>query len=136
MLARRLSQFSFTTIFCLLFVSAALAQAGHPVKGSWLGFYGPDAGEQRRMRLLFDWKDQELLGVINPGRYSVDIDSVSIDYDTWTMTIEANLPRKDGEMARFVATGVIDNLGSWTNRRYKGSYTHGAESGEFQFLIN
>jgi hypothetical protein len=123
-------------ISVLLFATVAFAQAGHPAKGSWVGYYGPNATEQRRMRLLFDWRDRELTGVINPGRSAVKIDKVSIDYDTWTMTLEADLPTASGEKTHFVATGVIDNLGSWTNRRYKGTYTYGSESGEFQFLIN
>ena len=120
----------------ILLGSLAVAQVGHPVKGSWVGYYGPSETEQRRIRLLLDWDDREIVGVINPGRNASTIDRVTIDYETWTLTIEADLPREGGDPARFVAAGVIDNLGSWTNRRYMGTYTHGAEAGNFQFLIN
>jgi hypothetical protein len=137
MLSRVMIRYLSRTIFALSFVGfVAVAQVGHPVKGAWLGMYGPDAADQRRIRLLLDWENREIVGVIDPGRNSTEIERVSIDYDTWTMTIEADLASDGGGVARFVATGTVDNLGSWTNRRYKGTYTHGSESGEFQFLIN
>ena len=135
MIKKCLARLGVATFLSCLSLSIAVGQAGHPVKGSWIGFYGPDS-DQQRMRLFLDWKDREVVGVINPGRNSTPIDSVTIDYDTWTMTIEANLPQANGQAARFIATGIVDNLGSWTNRRYRGTYTHGDESGEFTFLIN
>jgi len=133
MTARDLSR---VAIAVLIVSSTAIAQVGHPAKGSWLGYYGPDAGNQRRIRLLLDWEDRQVVGVINPGRSAVEISRVAIDYETWTMTIETDELPMDGKVARFVATGTMDNLGSWTKRRYRGSYTHGTESGEFEFFIN
>ena len=35
-----------------------------------------------------------------------------------------------------ITTYVIDNLGSWTNRRYRGTYTHGNEKGTFDLVLN
>ena len=128
------------SVFAFILMAAcaigAVAQTGHPAKGSWLGYWGPDASEQRRMRLLLDWEDRTLSGTINPGRNGVAIASAAIDYDTWTLTIEAEMPVEDGDTERFVAVGVLDNLGSWTNRRYAGTYTLGNESGEFEFMLN
>ena len=114
----------------------AVAQTGHPAKGSWLGYWGPDASEQRRMRLLLDWEDRAVTGAINPGRNAVQITRSAIDYDNWTLTIEADMPVQDGDSVRFVATGVLENLGSWTNRRYAGTYTLGNESGTFELMLN
>ena len=112
------------------------AQVGHPAKGSWLGYWGPSEADQRRLRLLLDWENREIVGTINPGRNSVTIDRTAIDYETWTMTFEAELPRDDGTPSRLVATGVLDNLGSWTNRRYRGTYVHGDEEGTFELYLN
>jgi hypothetical protein len=39
-------------------------------------------------------------------------------------------------MARYVATGTLENLGSWTNRRYSGTYRHGDERGTFLVTLN
>jgi hypothetical protein len=116
---------------CLALTAPTGAQTGHPAKGTWLGYWGPDADEQRRIVLLLDWDDREVVGVINPGRRAVQVASAEIDYDTWTMTLEADLPTADGEAVRWVATGTLENLGSWKNRRFSGDYTHGAETGAF-----
>ena len=124
------------TLLVLGFAAAATAQVGHPAKGSWLGYWGPSEDEQRRLRLLLDWKEREVTGTINPGRNAVAIDRTEVDYDTWTLTIEAEMPGADGSPARFVATGVLDNLGSWTNRRYRGTYVHGDEEGTFELALN
>lgn len=129
-----------SSLLCLLAMTSlaavAPAQTGHPAKGSWLGYWGPDSASQQRLRLLLNWEDRAVIGVINPGRNAVTIESASIDYDSWTMTIEADMPVDGGATQRFVATGVLDNLGSWTNRRYAGTYTLGSESGSFELLIN
>ncbi len=121
-----------------IFLSLALpatAQLGHPAKGSWTGFYGPNDSDQNRFRLLLNWADQEITGVINPGRKAISLDKVELDYSTWTMTLEAEMP-VDGGIAHFVVTGKLENLGSWTNRLYSGTYTLGSASGEFWLSLN
>ena len=132
------------TRYIRLFVPAALlilaaplgAQVGHPAKGSWLGYWGTSADERNRMLLVLDWQDRELTGRINPGRNQVEVRRAEIDYDTWTLTIEADMPTADGGAAAFVATGRLENLGSWVNRRYSGTYTHGGERGVFLLTLN
>ena len=126
-------------LFCLgIFLSLVLpatAQVGHPAKGSWTGYYGPNDSDQNRFRLLLNWTNREIIGVINPGRRAISLDKVELDYSTWTLTLEAELP-VEGGTAHFVVTGKLENLGSWTNRRYSGSYTLGGESGEFWLSLN
>ncbi|MGD8340674.1 MAG: hypothetical protein PVH89_07815 [Gammaproteobacteria bacterium] len=112
------------------------AQVGHPAKGSWLGYWGTSAENRNRMLLVLDWEDRALVGTINPGRNGVAVQRADIDYDTWTLTIEAEMPSEGGRMAPFVATGKLENLGSWVNRRYSGTYTHGAEQGVFLLTLN
>ena len=121
----------------LLVISAPLgAQTGHPAKGSWLGFWGASEDEMSRMLLVLDWEDREISGTINPGRNSATVNSATIDYDTWTMTIEADMPDAGGDTRPFVATGTLENLGSWVNRRYSGTYSLGDESGTFSLTLN
>ncbi|MDE0004727.1 MAG: hypothetical protein OXQ29_18710 [Rhodospirillaceae bacterium] len=112
------------------------AQLGHPAKGAWSGYWGPGESGQRRVLLLLEWIDNEITGVINPGRNGAQIDRAELDASTWTLTIEADMPVERGGTARYVATGKIENLGSWTNRRYSGTYTHGDESGTFLMTLN
>jgi hypothetical protein len=59
--------------FAMIVAVAAQAQTGHPAKGSWLGYWGPDTDERRRMRLLLDWENRTVIGTINPGRNGVPI---------------------------------------------------------------
>lgn len=119
----------------LLLALPATAQVGHPAKGSWTGYYGPNDSDQNRFRVLLSWTDREITGVINPGRSAINLAKVELDYSTWTMTLEAEMP-VDGGTAHFVVTGKLENLGSWTNRLYSGTYTLGSESGEFWLSLN
>jgi hypothetical protein len=110
--------------------AAALAQTGHPAKGSWSGDLAA-AGASTRIRLLIDAWNGDLTGTINPGRRGVEMNSVTLDPDSWTLTIRAPMP--EGEL---VLRGTLSNLGSWTNRKYIGTYSLGNESGTFDFTLN
>lgn len=116
----------------------AVSQVGHPAKGSWSGYWGPDDNDQRRMLLLLNWEDNKVSGTINPGRNGVAIDRAMLDASEWMLTIEANMPAPagSGSPVRFVATGKLENLGSWTNRRYSGTYRLGNETGNFLLSLN
>jgi hypothetical protein len=122
----------------MLVTLPALSQVGHPAKGSWSGYWGPGASDQRRMLLLLDWEDNKVTGTINPGRNGVAIERSKLDPANWTLTIEAEMPPQSdsGRAAHFVATGKLENLGSWSNRRYSGTYQLGDETGTFSLIIN
>jgi hypothetical protein len=125
-------------LFALLSVALSLlapgvtqAQTGHPAKGSWSGELTPANGEAARIRLLIDDHNGDLSGAVNPGRNGVDMSSVVLDAATWTLNIKAAMP--DGEL---MMTGKLSNLGSWTNRKYIGTYTQGSKSGKFEITLN
>ena len=133
----RTSASRLAALSALIVFSLAQAQTGHPAKGTWLGHWGPDAQQQRRVVILLDWRNQALGGTLNPGPRSTKIEKATIDYDSWTLTIEGNLVAKPGEAPqKWVATGKLENLGSWTNRRYSGTYQFGGESGRFTTTLN
>lgn len=119
-----------------LLIAAAHAQVGHPAKGSWLGYWGPDPKVQRRLVLNLDWRNQSVVGEVNPGPNAAKITRSELDYATWTMTLEAQVPNASGTPEKWVAVGKIENLGSWTNRRYSGTYSQGAEHGTFQVTLH
>ena len=54
-----------------------------------------------------------------------------IDDHTWTLTIRSATP--EGEL---VLTGVLSNIGSWVNRKYRGTYTSGNTRGEFDITLS
>jgi hypothetical protein len=116
--------------------SPLLAQVGHPVVGSWSGYWGPNESKRNRILLVLDWENREIVGTINPGPNSVPIQRAELDVSTWTLTIEADMPVQGGTTARYVATGKLENLGSWINRRYSGTYRHGTETGKFSVAMN
>jgi hypothetical protein len=118
--------------FAALALSATLAaQTGHPAKGSWSGELKPAASEATRIRLLIDDHNGELSGAINPGRNGVEMKSAVLDASTWGLKISATMP--EGEL---VLDGKLSNLGSWTNRKYTGTYTLGSTSGTFDITLN
>ena len=112
------------------------AQVGHPAKGSWSGYWGTSPDHETRILLLLDWVDNQIVGTINPGPKAIKIDKANLDVATWTLTIEANMPTSDGKTARYVTTGKLENLGSWTNRTYTGTYQFGTEHGAFKVALN
>lgn len=118
--------------FAALGLSATLvAQTGHPAKGSWSGNLVSSASENSRIRLLIDDHNGDLLGTVNPGRNASGMTTVVLDAATWGLKIQATLP--DGEL---VLDGTLSNLGSWTNRKYIGTYTLGNTSGSFEITLN
>jgi hypothetical protein len=116
----------------------AQAQVGHPLRGSWSGYWGPSDADQRRMLLVLDWADNKISGTINPGPRGVAIRRASLDVSNWMLTIEADMPVEGaaGGTANFVATAKVENLGSWTNRRISGEYRLGDETGKLLLTIN
>jgi hypothetical protein len=120
----------------LLLAGTATAQVGHPAKGSWLGYWGPDQKTQHRMVLNLDWRNRQVTGQVNPGPGAATITRAEIDYTTWTMTVEASLPDAAGRSQKWVGTGKLENLGSWTNRMYSGTYVHGTEKGNFKLKLH
>lgn len=117
--------------FAALGLSATLvAQTGHPAKGSWSGQL-KSASAETRIRLLIDDHNGELMGVVNPGRNGIEMDTVVLDAGKWGLKIEAPMPE-----GKLVLDGTLSNLGSWTNRKYIGNYTLGNQSGTFEITLN
>jgi hypothetical protein len=114
----------------------AFTQVGHPVKGGWIGYWGPAEKDQRRLVLDLDFKDGKVSGVVNPGPKAAKVTRSQIDYETWNLTLEADLPDAAGKPVHWVGTGKLENLGSWNNRRYVGTYRYGTETGKFHVALH
>jgi len=46
--------------------SAALAQEGHPLKGSWIGEWSGNTALGDFVLIVMDWNGEEVTGMINP----------------------------------------------------------------------
>ena len=63
----------------LLTATLALAQEGHPAKGTWVGHWGPTLSPQSRIVLVMDHDGQTLSGVYQPGPNAAPLKVVRLD---------------------------------------------------------
>jgi hypothetical protein len=120
----------------LLMAALATAQSGHPLKGTWSGDWGPSEDHRNRVLLVLDWNGGELTGVINPGPEAVPLTSATLDASDWSVRLQAVAPDRNGNPVEYSIEGKIENLGSWTNRRIVGTWSHGGETGDFLVVMN
>ena len=118
--------------------TAAFAQFGHPLKGSWSGGWGPKDNPER---ILMDltWDGKELGGTINPGTdMGGTIRKVTIDYskvDSWAVAIEAEGTDASGKPVPIRINGTLENLGAYY-RVFHGTWTQGGRKGDFTVTRN
>jgi len=69
-----------------LIAGLALAQEGHPLKGSWLGDYGPNKTTRTQVFLVMDWTGTPpaITGTINPGTDNIPIKNATLTPPTPT----------------------------------------------------
>ena len=112
-------------VSCVLLAAAALAQEGHPAKGTWVGYWGPTATENRLM-IVMDYDGRNLTGVVNPGANAIPIKLARLDITpgkppakpgepvgepTFTMHIEADTKDAKGNSISIVADGTMKQVG-------------------------
>ena len=70
-------------LICLLTVlfaaTPALAQEGHPAKGTWVGYWGPALTVQSRIVLVIDHDGKTMSGVFQPGPNAVPLKVARLD---------------------------------------------------------
>ena len=66
----------------------AVAQFGHPLKGSWSGDWGPSKEKRNRVLLELHWDGKAITGTINPGPNAVRLQKASLDPAAWDMRLE------------------------------------------------
>jgi hypothetical protein len=68
----------FCLLSCVLLAAPALAQEGHPARGTWAGYWGPSASENRLV-IVMDYDGKNLSGTVNPGANAVPIKLARLD---------------------------------------------------------
>jgi hypothetical protein len=109
----------------------AVAQEGHPLKGSWIGQWGPSQNHADDVLILLDWDGKAISGTINPGTDNLTIKTASLDPKAWTVRLEADAKDKSGKAITYVLDGKIENLGL-PNRSIVGTWKTQTESGSFK----
>ena len=88
-------------IFCILAslatVVAAFAQEGHPLKGSWIGDWGPNKTDRNQITIVIDWDGKQVTGILNPGPGSIPIQKASLETKGWIVHFEVDAKNAAGQ---------------------------------------
>ena len=125
----------FSCLACLAVAAMALAQYGHPLKGSWSGDWGTSKESRNRVLLELNWDGKAITGIINPGPNAVPLKTASLDPADWTVRFEAEGKDRSGGTVRYVIEGKLQNLGS-SHRLITGTWSQGAQKGDFRITRN
>lgn len=122
-------------VLILVFVSlsagtSVAAQEGHPLKGSWIGSWGPAKSHSADLLVILNWDGKAITGMINPGTDNIPIKTASLNPDGWVVRIEADSKDKSGAVLNYALEGRIQDLalpsrsivGTWKNQRESGKF--------------
>jgi len=107
------------------------AQEGHPLKGSWIGTWGPAKSHSNDLLLILNWDGKSITGMINPGTDNVTIKNATLNPEGWVFKFEADVKEKSGTTLNYVMEGKIENL-AFPNRTISGTWKNQRESGKFK----
>lgn len=128
---RTLRFVSALTAVCLIAAAPAAAQEGHPLKGTWLGTWGPSPEHLNDVFLILDWDGENITGTINPGIDNVEIRNATLDPEGWVVRFEARMTNAAGATLNYVVEGAIGNL-AFHDRTITGTWSHESGSGPFE----
>jgi hypothetical protein len=114
-------------MFVLVAICAGLtastgAQEGHPLTGTWAGDWGPSGTQRTHITMVMNWDGKSVTGLINPGPDAVPLTAVLVDWDRWSVRIEAK---------GIAAEGRLEDIGSY-HRRIVGTWNQGGAKGDFR----
>jgi hypothetical protein len=119
----------FLTVLAALVIAApAFAQFGHPLKGTWIGEWGPNS---EHVVVELKWENNTIKGTINPGSNSVPLKVANFDPPTWTVHFEADGKDRAGNTVHYVIDGRVENVGAYA-RFITGMWTQGSVKGNFK----
>jgi len=120
------------TIAVALFVASlavpAVAQEGHPLKGSWIGTWGPSQNHADDVLVVLKWDGKALSGTINPGTDDIPLKVATLNPTGWMVHLEGDGKDKAGKPLSYVIDGKIENLGL-PHRAIVGTWKAGTETG-------
>jgi hypothetical protein len=112
-------------------VFTAFAQEGHPLKGSWIGDWGPNKADRNQITIVMDWDGKQISGVVNPGPGAIQIQKASLEPKGWLVHFELDAKNAAGQPVHYVVDGHIENLGLF-NRSVVGTWSHDNVKGDFK----
>ena len=115
---------------------AAVAQHGHPLVGTWSGYWGPNEAQRNRVLLLLEYDGERIGGIINPGPNPVPITNATLEPSTWTVVLEGSREDSDGNTVEYRIEGRIENVTSPVERSMSGEWSQGGVTGDFSVTLN
>jgi len=112
----------------LTLATPALAQFGHPLKGTWIGEWGPN---KEHVVVELKWDGNAITGTINPGANGIPLKVAIFDAPKWTVHFEADGKDRGGNAVHFVIDGKVENIGAYA-RFITGTWTQGSVKGDFK----
>jgi len=119
----------------LLIAAPALAQFGHPLKGTWSGDWGPTKENRTHVVLELNWDGKAITGNINPGPRAVPIKKAELNADAWGVHIEGDGKDASGAAVHYVIDGKLENIGAY-QRVLSGTWAEGSKKGDFRIVRN
>ena len=124
-----------SALVALLLAAPALAQFGHPLKGTWSGDWGTAKDNRTRILLELHWDGKAITGTINPGPKAVAIKKAELNPDTWGVHVEGEGKDAAGAVVRYVIDGKLENIGAY-QRILSGTWTESGKKGDFRLVRN
>ncbi|HVZ20783.1 MAG TPA: hypothetical protein VG871_06960 [Vicinamibacterales bacterium] len=120
-----MKKLAFALAVVALVAMPALAQEGHPLKGSWLGTWAGNKMLGNDVLVVMTWDGKNITGTINPGTDNLAIKNASLNPEGWQVHLEADAKDKSGQVVTFTMDGKIENLplanriisGTWKDSR-------------------
>jgi len=117
---------SLSVILSAFFGAQLCAQEGHPLKGTWRGEVNVD-GDSQALVIIMDYAEDNISGLINPGRSSFRFSDATLDAPNWT--VSASAMTRDDIAVQFTAT--LHEIGA-RNRYLEGTWTQAGSSYPFK----
>jgi len=122
-------------LVALLIAAPALAQFGHPLKGTWSGDWGPTKDSRTHVVVELNWDGKLISGNINPGPRAVAIQKAALDPATWGVHLEGDGKDAAGRTVRYMIDGKLENIGAY-QRFITGTWIEGDKKGDFKVVRN
>ena len=109
----------------------AVAQEGHPIKGSWVGEWGPAKTHSDDLLMVLNWDGKAITGMVNPGTDNMSIKSATLMPEGWVVKIEFDGKDEKGAALTYTLDGKMENI-AFANRSITGTWKNQRESGKFK----
>src|SRR5688572_17769041 len=119
--------------------STVVAQEGHPMKGSWVGEWGPSKVHSDDLLLVLNWDGKAITGMVNPGTDNIPVKSATLTPPAataanappgdWIVRIQFDGKDAKGGVVSYTLEGKLENL-ALHNRTVTGTWKSASESGK------